>query len=779
VVDNRRGTSQRERWLAAALCLAVVTGSVAASFFGGGRRPIEGAGSTRSAALQAVGQNIEPPATRILAQGREPAAPNGVHNLVPELTAACQDDQPYFVTVCYPSGSDMAPRSSPSVVIFRDTPADQPQYVAAFFRDLGAIYGLAYSANRGTIYASSYRKYGLPTGPSGPGSIYRIDIATGEITTLVTLPDVGPNSYEAGIGAADPLARRFATKVDIGDIDLDEAEGALFAMNLGDRRIYRIDPDTGSITARFDHGASGTDWADEARPFGLMTANGLVYHGVVRSGELGRQRSLMTAHVYESAPDGSAMREAASFSLDYARGFTWVVGGAPLPLRWNPWVETPTRNTGNLFATMHPMPILADLGFEQNGVLVLGLRDRHTDTAPNFMSRLSPLPGQTAEPPGVGIGDLLAGTPNQGRWDVVTVPEHFIDAGMVTDESIVGSVAVWGTIVVVGALEWSIQNNVIPVTEQQAIGYDISTGNKLWRERLCSISSPAPRRLPINAPDDNEWGVRADMGDIEVLCGEAWTPTPTPTITPTPSITPTPFGTATSTPTPTSTASATASPSPSATREILPAYLPIAISEEPCPGDMTPADIVLVLDTSTSMLELPPGGRSKLVSAVEAAELFLTFLRDTDRAALVTFNETATLDQPLTADPAELSRALGAVSVGQFTRIDLGIRVAMQELEERGRAGARRTMLVLTDGRNNPEPSATVVEAARVAAAADVRIISIGLGSDADVDLLVAIASAPTDFHFAPDGEALAEIYRLIGSVLIPCPDLRFWPHDD
>ena len=142
--DNRRSASQRGRWLAVGLCLAVVTGSVAAPFFDL-RGPMERAGSSRSAGPHSVVHSIEPATPHPLVHAGAPAEENraqrddGVHNLVPELTAACQDDRPYYVTVCYPSGSDMSPRSSPSVVIFRDTPTDQPQYAAAFFRDVGAI----------------------------------------------------------------------------------------------------------------------------------------------------------------------------------------------------------------------------------------------------------------------------------------------------------------------------------------------------------------------------------------------------------------------------------------------------------------------------------------------------------------------------------------------------------------------------------------------------------------------------------------------------------------
>jgi hypothetical protein len=83
-------------------------------------------------------------------------------------------------------------------------------------------------------------------------------------------------------------------------------------------------------------------------------------------------------------------------------------------------------------------------------------------------------------------------------------------------------------------------------------------------------------------------------------------------------------------------------------------------------------------------------------------------------------------------------------------------------------------MIVLTDGRANPVPVEVALAEARQAKAAGVALFTIGLGADLDFEALAAMASRPEFFYAAPDGEALAGIYRGI-AVAIPCAPEQFW----
>ena len=51
---------------------------------------------------------------------------------------------------------------------------------------------------------------------------------------------------------------------------------------------------------------------------------------------------------------------------------------------------------------------------------------------------------------------------------------------------------------------------------------------------------------------------------------------------------------------------------------------------------------------------------------------------------------------------------------------------------------------------------------------------TVGLGDELDVWALEAMASRPSYFHRAPDGEDLRAIYRAI-AVEIPCPAKDYW----
>jgi hypothetical protein len=80
-------------------------------------------------------------------------------------------------------------------------------------------------------------------------------------------------------------------------------------------------------------------------------------------------------------------------------------------------------------------------------------------------------------------------------------------------------------------------------------------------------------------------------------------------------------------------------------------------------------------------------------------------------------------------------------------------------------------MVLVTDGRHTGEGGAqSVRDAATAVKAAGVRLVTVGLGSAADIDeaLLREIASSPSLYFPAPDAADLLRIYREIVH-LIPC----------
>ncbi|MCG8347937.1 MAG: VWA domain-containing protein [Chloroflexales bacterium] len=261
---------------------------------------------------------------------------------------------------------------------------------------------------------------------------------------------------------------------------------------------------------------------------------------------------------------------------------------------------------------------------------------------------------------------------------------------------------------------------------------------------------------------------------VTVTAASTTTPAATATATTTPAATATPIATATTTPTATATTTptVTAPPTATATAMPMPTELPTATATTtptatatapptPCIPGMQPLDIVLVLDRSGSMAESNSFG-----VAQEAAQSFVAYMDLTrDQAGLVSFNDQATLDQPLTQDRAALEAAIIGLEAGGGTNIALGILMATQELfSEWRQPGAQPVIILLTDGqaKDKEEPARAAAEAAK---RADIRLITIGLG-EVNEDLLKAMASAETDYYAAPSAEEMYAIYQSIAQVL-------------
>ncbi len=683
---------------------------------------------------------------------------------------ACGTDNPYFVTVCYAMGPDMESMTG-AVKVFRDTPDDRPA-VEFDTRQQGTLYGLAYSRSAHSLFMGAYEKGGASY-PNGTGAVYRLDLATRAVHDFAVVPDAGVVSY--GADQHEPTELPYPGKRSLGDIDLSDDERTLYVANLGDRRIYRFDASSGALLGSFPHGASNETWSDDARPFGLKYWQGKLYHGVVNSAERSRDASELSAHVYESLADGSEMREVLSTSLAYPRGLARLPTPPEqpvleVPLEWQPWRQGYSSLVDGSYA-VYPQPMLTDIEFDDRGRMLLGFRDRQADLldepyGPLPESRVHPLPA----------GDLVLAEPAGAVWRPRFSPEGYYDRTSFADESTAGALA---RVLAVDVTVSSAYAPGSPIIGQPSAGVDWfsnepagETGNRLRRENVCGfgVVLEIPRAAPAApiAPMDNERVASPGMGDIEVLCGPrqaTMTPTPSPSASPAASST----ATAPATSTPTATSTRTHTPK----RRTV--YLPVLI--HPCDPLGSNVDVVLVIDASTSMREISATGLTKLAAAQAAARAFLQELRlPQDRVALVSFNERSYLLQGLTGDMRELERALAAIETAQYTRIDLGISEAHGELVGQRRvADHLPAMIVLTDGKNNPEPVGTAVEAAGKAKDDGIRVFAIGLGDEAEEEALEDMASSPGDYFHAPSADDLGEIDRRIARV-VACPPGTIWP---
>jgi uncharacterized protein YegL len=254
---------------------------------------------------------------------------------------------------------------------------------------------------------------------------------------------------------------------------------------------------------------------------------------------------------------------------------------------------------------------------------------------------------------------------------------------------------------------------------------------------------------------------QSDVATFEShLNTQAEIPTPVP-----PTATATATHTATPLPTATFTATPTLTPLPQ------PLVLPLLLTER-CGTAPRFIDVALIVDTSSSMAGAP------IDAARQGALAFLAALRldRGDQLALVTFHSQPSLQLHLTADRPTANDAIQRLAVtGTGTAIDAAVSLATFELSgPRHRPGNARLMVLMTDGRQSGsvEP---LLEAAEAARAAGVVVYAIGLGPNADIPTLRAVAGSDSRTFHSPSPAELQATYREIAQRQL-CPGETFWP---
>ena len=195
-------------------------------------------------------------------------------------------------------------------------------------------------------------------------------------------------------------------------------------------------------------------------------------------------------------------------------------------------------------------------------------------------------------------------------------------------------------------------------------------------------------------------------------------------------------------------------------------------------------DLMMALDISTSMLarDLKP---NRLEALKEVATDFVA-QRAMDRLGLVIYAGEAYSPVPLTTDQSLLSQQISALHHEMLeggTAIGMGLSTAVNRLVES--TAKSKVIILLTDGENNGG-MVDPVQAAELAASLDIKVYTIGLGTNGmastpvmkdprgnliyqprpvtiDEDLLQRIASITGGQYFrATDNESLVQIYESI-----------------
>ena len=170
-----------------------------------------------------------------------------------------------------------------------------------------------------------------------------------------------------------------------------------------------------------------------------------------------------------------------------------------------------------------------------------------------------------------------------------------------------------------------------------------------------------------------------------------------------------------------------------------------------------PLDIVLVIDRSGSMSDLLGmlGGLSKLDSAKQAAISFLGAVDlGIDRVAVIGFDDSAQRLHELGDQSESLARAIRSLRVAGGTNIADALLAAIEVLEDRSnRQDAQGVIVLLSDGQSEARNEAKRIKKAGF------RIVTIGLGTDADEGELKAIATDKGDYYFSPTADELEDIF--------------------
>ncbi len=284
---------------------------------------------------------------------------------------------------------------------------------------VGSIFGIAYQHTTRTALMAAYVKRHAGLGPNGIGAIYQAVVdASGVPSTASLMVNLEAAPFNIDFGTdpratgpalpndpsqrnTDPNAYAKVGKEGIGGIDLSDDGTELFVVNMFDQKLYKINignPIKASFTAAdlVSYTIATNSGTLNWRPMAVKYFNGAVYVGGVFVSEKSGGAPVFAdtvgqrIAVYKLDVASNTVTEVLRHGLNYRRGFSnsdlrypirnnfwcgWQNDGsfATLVSGYNAFNGT---NTGGIY---YPQPMLADLEFDTDGSIILGLRDRFGD----------------------------------------------------------------------------------------------------------------------------------------------------------------------------------------------------------------------------------------------------------------------------------------------------------------------------------------------------------------------------------------------------------------
>ena len=183
-------------------------------------------------------------------------------------------------------------------------------------------------------------------------------------------------------------------------------------------------------------------------------------------------------------------------------------------------------------------------------------------------------------------------------------------------------------------------------------------------------------------------------------------------------------------------------------------------------------DIVIALDTSSSMTQSDFGGQTRIDASKKVIVDFLAGLRN-DRAGVVIFSAEAMVLSPLTLDYSAAQRLVAPIEAGKLLRdgtaIGTGLATALNAV--RTSTARSKVVVLLTDGQSNTG-DIQPLDAAQMAKVLGIRVYLIGAvqgaraASDVDEGLMRSMAALTGgQYYRVSDETALRNVYREIAAL--------------
>ncbi len=426
---------------------------------------------------------------------------------------------------------------------------------------VGTVWGQSYARNKKTVFFAAFQKRhasysrdatGDTAGINNSGRIFYGQRGTTTTPNLLVDLDVliGANtSKPPGDNHTNPVAWINDTeaygrvgRVGFGDIAVSRDESLLYAVNLNDKKIYKVPlsspvaqvTSAAAVTtvdmialANVGTGATGCPSAADLIP-GAINVNrytGDVFFSLtcVAAGTTGiNDPDKLRGFVYRWDGTAATATEVANFPLNFTRNClsspTGNVNNCPANSdgEWLPWsdVLTDLRTVGTTFGqASRPQPWIMNIDFDQANNMILGFIDRAGHQTGNNNSG----GGNVGSTEGVSGGDtirLAASNPaaGQGTWGAFNGTETY--SGDTYGGGYHGEITLGGTAYVPGA-DTVVASAFDPVDA-------VRSGGIVWFSNASATNNPKTRNYETFGTDTSgSFGKAAGMGDVELLCDPA------------------------------------------------------------------------------------------------------------------------------------------------------------------------------------------------------------------------------------------------------------------